>query len=910
MLDWYARKIPHLLNEFKTDLERGLNHDEAKARLLKYGSNEIHLSRETSLPLLFVKQILSIPVLLLAVTVCVLVYPLDQINSALVVSAILCFHVLWQFTQNIRTRYQLQAIEHHLGIRVSVVRDEIVTEISPTEIVPGDLILLNEGDYITADARLVEGDRLVVDEISLFGTSMSVQKMTEDIFDAGIPPSRQRNMVFAGTYVIEGEGRAIVVATGKKREIHNPNYRVPAQLDLDPEAEMQMGIYYDYFKVIGLLLGVSAAVIALWLQRQDALVNWQDLLFLGLGFAIAAIPGSVASTARAILAENAYRLLQKGIAIQSLINLERLSGITALCVDEIGVFTKDTMAASHAFVDEQLIEKEAWEASLKPQDGLSTEVGEIAFSDQSLVPSGFPLLILAASQCTMDRQNQQRNTTEKYIDDAIQQLAKKIGFDPKHYDAALSLIYELPRASQRPYKVLIFETETGEFLQLMFGKVEAVLDTCQYVQMRGKTGDMRADQKRLSQQVNQYLLDNDAQVFGVAYRNLATLPSQHEIKQNLTFLGMLAFAQAHYKDAKKEVEFCVDAGIKIVMITDKDKLQAFDLAREFGLIQDKKAVVSRAELDQLNNEELDSIADRLLVYCKPSPEQKLNIVQRLKRSGYSVGIWGKSPGDLRAIKVADVSFASASRASHIVQQHSGCLILQDGFEVISDLLLHAREMYSNLRNSMRWLLSCTVAQLITLVIGFIIQQLKGYPYPMPLNLQQIIWVYFLVNLIPANSLGYDRIRGDLKRNRRKKVPPFLPKIYRFDILLRSIVVALMTIVSFVVTLEFYPNSPQRAQTAACTTLVLTQLIASFQCHRHFWESLYQRITANISLFITVLICIALHLLVIYLPDMRQILWGSEFYQMEPLLKEWQLLLPFCIFLLLFPLNLGGRRANL
>ncbi|MCZ6677010.1 MAG: cation-transporting P-type ATPase, partial [Candidatus Poribacteria bacterium] len=226
MLDWYTQNIPYLLREFKTDLERGLSREEATTHYQKYGSNEIRQPRETSLLTIFLKQLSSLTAILLFV-ICILLYLQHAIREGLVLVSIFCFHVLWRFIQAAKTRHQLQSIQQHLDVSVSVIRDAGVIKLPPMALVPGDLLVLTAGDYIAADARLIDADALLVDETPLFGTTTFAQKTDEDISDPGLPPEKQRNMVFAGTYVLEGEARAIVVGTGQQLEINQPNRRVP-----------------------------------------------------------------------------------------------------------------------------------------------------------------------------------------------------------------------------------------------------------------------------------------------------------------------------------------------------------------------------------------------------------------------------------------------------------------------------------------------------------------------------------------------------------------------------------------------------------------------------------------------------------------------------------------------------------
>ncbi len=916
MSNWYTQKIPHLLHEFKTDLERGLSSKEATAQSSKYGINEILRSHESSLFILLLKQFTNSTVILLFVVICTLFYFQRAIHEILVFSSLLCFHVLWRFIQAGRTHHQLQSIRTHLEVRVSVIRDERVIKLSPAAIVPGDLLLLKEGDYIAADARVVEAEALVVDEAPVFGTTTYAQKTDEEITTPDLPPEKQSNMIFAGTYVLEGEARAIVVGIGDQLEINKSDQCAPAIVDLDTEAEVQMGFFYDSFRIAGGILGGVAVIVAFLLPDQNT--HWGELLFLGFGFVVASIPEGIAPTSRAILAQHAYRLLEKGVAIRNLVNIERLSKLTAACVDEVGNFMKEEMAASHIFVGQSLVDQEGWEAWLESHnehisDEIETGTISTTFPDSELPPE-FPLLILLASRFASNggRNNLAGISTvaEASIGNAINRIAERIGFDLERYNESFTKIDEQLPTSEHPYKTLVFALQDGKFLKLMFGDAETILQVCHRIQLDGTANYMNFDQKELTQRAIEYLSNSRPRTLAVAYRNLNTPPSPDETQHNMTFLGFITFAELEYPDSKEVIQSCLDAGLKIITITDKDRNAALDIAKELSITQDKYSVVTQEDLAEFSDEHYESIVNRLLVYCRPSAEQKQNLVQHLKRLGHSVGFWGKSPLDLRAMRMADVSFASAVRSSHIVQHRAACLVFKDGFDVIASLIRQVRESYINLRSSMRWLLSCSLAQLLTLIIGsalpyigFFFPPLRNLP--MPLSLLQLFWVHLLVNLIPLMGLGYDRIRGDFKYSKPQEIPPFLSRADFYDVLLRSLVIASMTIFSFILTFVesavTQPTPHAAAQTVACTTLILGLLISNFQCHRLSWESIFQRIKANPPFCFTLLACTVLHLSIVYLPTTQRI------FGFAPLFKEWQWMLAFYAVLLFFPLNLTIRR---
>ena len=358
MPDWYTQTIPYILHEFRTDLERGLTDDAARSQRRRYGENVMDSMPASRLSLLLLKQITNIPVLLLAVTAAVLWHSQQAIHEAMAILAILVFHVVWRFAQAAKARNQLQSIRRHSDIRITVIRGGRLTKITPTDVVPGDLLILDEGDYIPADARIVETDSLIIDESPLFNGAMSIQKNAEDALESSVvPPEKQRNMVFGGTYVMEGHGRAIVVQTGKNLELQKYGSQTPAAPDLPTEAERQMRRFYNYFSIGGLIIAKLAIAITWVLHRiTDVQTDWHELFLLGFGFVIASVPDSIASTVRSILADTAKKLLKEGVAIQRLNTLEDLNNLTAVCIDEVGTFTKARHSLSHVFVDEQLIE--------------------------------------------------------------------------------------------------------------------------------------------------------------------------------------------------------------------------------------------------------------------------------------------------------------------------------------------------------------------------------------------------------------------------------------------------------------------------------------------------------------------------------------------------------------------------
>ena len=903
MPDWHAQSIPYILHKLGTHLERGLSNDAAKSRRQNCGANEIDAASKPDLFLLFLNQFANLSVLLLAVSIAVLWYTRSEPRAVMVIAAMLVFHVLWRFSQAATIRSQLQSIRKRSDIRISVIRGGFLSKIVPTDVVPGDLLVLDKGDYIPADARIVEADSLIVDEASLFDGAESVQKRAEDTLEAVAVPSReQQNMVFGGTFVTAGSGRAIVVKTGQNLELHKIGKRALPPLDSPTEAERQMRLFYNCFRYAGLIIAVLAIAITWWQDRSaGVLTQWPDLLILGMGFAIASVPDGLALTARSILSHHAKRMLKKGVAIHRLNTLESLNNLTAVCVDEIGSVTRAELSLSHVFVDDQLVDQASWEGWLEKLDVLSGEADGDTLPvppPESQVPYGFPLLILAASRCASGRPYQYGNSVGEDVYTALKAVAFRIGYDLDRYDTELPLVDEVPETPNHPYRGFVFETGGENQLEIILGKPSIVLQDCRSMQHQGIAYEILPDQAELIRQVTEHLDNRGAHVLAVAYRISGIADTQRVMERSATFLGLAAFSTSAHEGASESVELCMDTGTKIVMLTDKNAHMAAELAKAIGITHDRNAVAERADFDY-HGEDYDFVVSRCLVYCQLSAAQRLRVVQYLGRHGYTLGFLGRRPLDAHAMKAADVGFASASHACHVVQNHADCLMLKEGFSVIETLLHHTREAYDNLRNSMRWLLSCTLAQLITLVAGFVLHQLYGLP--MPLTLPQIIWIHFLVNLVPLISLGSDRIQERFRYSKSRKVPPFLYSPRRAD-LFHSLLISGLAIAGFLVTIGVgsgdWSKTETLAQTTACTILIYTQLFSNFQCRRYTWESLPQRIAANFPLLIILLLCMGLHAAVVYWEPAAKIFGSTPL-----MLREWQWIGASCV-LAVLPLNLA------
>ena len=935
---FYTHGIPSILNQFNSDLEHGLSADALRKARAQYGKNEIGAPQKTRQFAAFLKSMLNWRVCVLAVATVVLIIPFispefSPVSGAPhtptavgVIGAMLFLHIGWACFTEYRIRRREAQVHEHLAFSVQVIRGGKLGKCTPEDIAPGDLISVRKGDYIPADARIVEAYRLVVDESALFGTEGPVKKTSDTLSDkptdgegdaaTPIPPQEQKNMVFAGTYVESGRGQAIVVQTGKQTEFWKQRPNAQQTPDVTTYAEGELKFLHNLIKIAGVCVAAIAVAIAWWANSQTQGTDWFSLSALGVLFLLAAAPHDAVSLLRLNFSQHARKLLKKGVALRNPRFLEKLSRITTFCASEEGLTTTRALALSYMFVDEQLVEGTTWQAWLRSIQNLSAEEKRQAVDailsapmKKNQVPPSAPWLVLTSALGTSGERHQlgKRSDEDASPRRVLQKQLRQLGYEPDALKANLPLVKEYPLTPNFGYQMGVFESGDENYLNIIFGNARKVLDACDFTPIQGEVIYLQDERYHQYGEVLDYLRSMSSQgtlgnVYGVASQSSDMMLTPQDMAEGSTFLGFVAFSVSDDEETRTVVKSSLDTGLKIILITQRDEQQTGVLGKALGLIHTAKAIASRETLNALSREELDEQVRKSLAYAQPSREQRRAIVVSLKRHGHTVGFLGQTGIDSRAMTSADIAFANRRDASDVAQAQSDGLILNSGFRAVRDALLHAREAYQNLAGSIRWGLSCTLALLLTVIFGTILHYV--YQLPMPLTLTQIAWVQFLGSLLPTLGAGCEQIFADEKHHRPAmfSTTRFLPKTAGLDIVCRGVTISLMSLIPFFFMLWRSDVNDSAvvavAQTMVATTLIFTQLATCWQALRYPWESLFQRMFANTRLLIIFLVVIGLHAAALYVAPV------NEFLELTPLKWEWQWTLLFSFTLFLLPLNLA------
>lgn len=900
MTNFYAETISFLQNHFNTDLESGLSYAEVEKLRVQHGENVSKSKLNSWKKVSYLEQIFSWRFLILVVA-SVLFGISGDLPSTFLIGTIAGISLIWATVVAIRFQTRQKHLKEQFNYKISVIRQGKQETCLPIDILPGDLLILRPGNYISADARIVRSDGLSVDESALFGSSGAAKKSVKEITETGLPPEKQTNMVFGGTFVDAGVGNAIVVRTGDEMEMHKIN----AENRLMPKemtaTENQLKFSKDIFIFAGIVVGVIAAAIFWWQQSsQNPAINWIQYVQFGLLFALAATPYDLSLLLNTIIDYRSFGLIKRGLVLRNSQNFEKLNRLTAFCSDENGIVSTQSLTISNIFVDEQIVNRSTWEKWLTslesyPPDEKSKRVSNIPPGFH--IPQGAPGLVLTAGLGTSGERYYDRNNAEQSHQQVIHHTVEKLGYQLNAIKSNMQLVSEYPWTSNFGYELHVFKSDDNEYLNIIVGDAHDVLDASHSILVNGAITGFSNEQFETCNEILKYLYNSRENVYGVASIHSEIPLSPPEVQGVSTFLGFISFSATDKDETIAVIKSFLDTGIKVILISDDDEQKTTDLARELGLAHTRNAVVTREELVSLTTQEFDQEVPNLSAYSQPTQEQRRSIVRSLKRHNYSVGFLGKSAIDQRAMVAADLAFAHTKYATHYAQDHADCLIIDKGFKSVKDCMIYAREVFQNLAGSLRWCLSCTMTQFLVVIFGLILH--TGFEYEMPLSLKQVIWVQFLTTLLPAIGLGYEKILVETNKFNTSGTTSILPKTAVLDIVCRSVVISLMTIIHFlVITYTSDEFNPIEAQSAACTTLFFAQVVSYFQCVRYPWESLFRRMFANMRLLLIFIFVIGLYMSGMYI-EMMQTIIG-----IVPLQKDWIITGLCSIILLLLPLNLA------
>ena len=884
----YQQSLDEVSAAFDTDLQIGLSREEAKTRLRRHGRNELTAEQPVPAWRKMLAQFKDVLVILLLVAALIsAALWLYERNSALpyeaiAILAIVLLNAIMGYAQQSRAEQAVAALRQMSAAQAHVVREGERQSIAATEIVPGDVILIEEGDTIPADARVIESTALQTAEAALTGESLPVSKSVAPIAqEVGV--GDRDNMIFSGTAATYGHGRAIVTATGMQTEMG----RIAGMLEAAPDEQTPLQRELDR---VGRMLGVIVVAIALLMIATILIVEDVrglqavfSVLILGVALAVAAVPEGLPAVVTTVLAIGVRRMAKRNAIVRHLAAVETLGSANVIASDKTGTLTKNEMTVRTVATASGRVSFDG--------TGYAPE-GAVRRSDGGAIDDGLRFELLRAltvadraNNAVLQQEGGRWMVQGDPTEGALIVAARKAGLEGEALDARFERIAEIPFSSERKLMSTVHSDAQKQerVLALTKGAPDVLIARCTDELVGERTRPLTGQRRTEILQFNEGLAGEALRTLGVAFHSLpkdgfGRDDAGERIEQDLVFIGLIGMIDPPRAEAKDAVARARSAGIRPLMITGDHPKTAAVIAAELGIAEDGHALTG-AELERMAEGALDRAVKKVSVYARVNPEHKLRIVRALQRGGAIVAMTGDGVNDAPALKTADIGVAMGVTGTDVSRQAADMVLADDNFATIVAAVEEGRGIFSNIRKFLRYLLSSNIGEVMAMFFGVLLADVIGLipgaagGVALPLLATQILWINLVTDGAPALALGVDPASEDIMRRvpRPRDEGVMTPRMWK-GIVFVGAIMAVGTLFVLDASLpgglvEGAGDMPY-AQTMAFTTLMLFQLFNVFNA-RSDERSAFRGLFSNRWLWAAVGVSLLLHAAVIYLPGLQQ-----------------------------------------
>lgn len=845
--------------KFGSDLKKGLTTEQAEKNLEQFGFNQLQEARGRSALAVFFDQFKSFLIWVLIAAAIISGF-LGEWVDALAIVGIVILNAILGFVQEYRAEKALAALKKMAAPLTKVIRNGELRQIPAREVVPGDLLELEAGDHVAADARVISHTpNFSVHEAALTGESTPVFKTSLELDEEDIPLADRANMVYAGTSVSSGKARAIVVNTGMSTELGQIAQMIqeitiettPLQRKLE---QFGRWIVYLCFFLVGLIFLLE------WVRGGELV----QVFLTSVSLAVAAIPEGLPAVVTIALALGVQRMVKRHALIRKLPSVETLGAATVICSDKTGTLTKNEMTVKAVYADGRLFSVTG--AGYEPE-------GEFLLEEKKINPEEFPGLyktLICGTLCNSSnlvQDNGRYRIAGDPTEGALLTIGKKAGLSKEKLEEKEPLVEEIPFDSERKMMTML-RRRNGEYVAYVKGAPDVLLKNCAYIFESGQERPITAGDMERILQVNDSLARQALRVLGCAYRRFSSLPEKLEatnVERDLTFVGLVAMIDPPREEVIKAMAACKQAGIKPVMITGDHKVTAVAIARELGMLEEEALALSGEELDRLGPDEFERQVEKIQVYARVSPEHKLKIVRAWRKKGEVVAMTGDGVNDAPAVKEADIGVAMGITGTDVTKEVADMIITDDNFASIVAAVEEGRAIYDNIKKFVHYLLSCNLGEIMVMFVSSLIG------WPVPLLPIQILWVNLVTDGLPALGLGFDPPDPDIMtRPPRKPDEPIIDKKRASLMTVQGIFIAVCSLVAFSYVLFVEKEGIERARTAAFIVLSVSQLFHAFNCRSQMKSVFELGVFSNLKLVYAFLASLTLQLSVVYLPFFQKI----------------------------------------
>ena len=791
MKTYYQLSYDEVLKQLNSQ-KGGLSNEDIVKQRETHGSNLLEESKSVSTAIIFLSQFKDFLVIILMVAAAVSAM-MGKLESTLVIIAVLIINALLGTIQHVKAEQSLKSLKALSAPSSKVLREGCLIEIPSSEVVVGDILIVEAGDFIAADARIIESNSLQISESALTGESVSVEKVIEPISKDDVAIGDRVNMIFSSSHVTYGRGKAVVTGVGVSTEIgHIASLLKSAQEKATPLQEN-----LDNFgkKLAILIIIISSIVFGLSLYRGAPIM---DSLMFAISLAVAAIPEALSSIVTIVFAFGTKKLAEENAIIRKLHSVESLGSISIICSDKTGTLTQNKMTVQKIFTDNKLIDVDA----IDKENSLHYK------------------LVMAGLLCS-----DAITTKEKEIGDpteiALVDLGERLHLDEMIVREVTPRISELPFDSDRKLMTTLQHID-GKSVVFTKGAMDVLLDRSTHIETAQGVRLITQEDKDIYNQINFELANQGLRVLAFAWKEVEenTLTFAHE--DEMILFGLVAMMDPPRAESKGAVESCIAAGIKPIMITGDHKVTASAIARQIGILQEGDQALEGADIEHLTEEELIALVPKVSVYARVSPEHKIRIVSAWQALGHVVAMTGDGVNDAPALKRADIGIAMGITGTEVAKDAANMVLTDDNFATIIKAINNGRSIYGNIKNAVRFLLSGNTAGILAVVYTSIMGLMA------PFSPVHLLFINLLTDSLPAIAIGLEPANsGLMKEKPRNAKTPILDRAFGLQVLFEGTIIAVVTMIAYY--LGYQNGSHRESMTMAFATLSLSRLVHGLNC---------------------------------------------------------------------------------
>ena len=812
MLESQQKKAWHTLTVEETEkaletTEEGLSDAEAAKRLAAYGPNNLRQKKAKSVWRMIWEQLTDVMVLILIAAAAfsfVMSFFEDGegLAECIVILVVVILNATVGVVQEKKAANALEALKNMTAPTARVLREGEESVVPASELVPGDIVYLEDGCIVPADIRIIQDSNMKVQEAALTGESVPSEKDGPTVLPEDAPLGDRVNMAYSSSVVMYGNATGIVVGTGMNTEVGKIANLLDEQDETDTPMKRKLNAVGKTLSLVGLIVCVAIFAIGLLRNAED----WVKYIFIAISLAISIIPEGLPATSTIIMALGVQRMAQKNALVKSLPAVETLGSATVVCCDKTGTLTLNKMTVTCAAVGDDFIEGKA-----TPVEELSKKYGEAVYRD---LLAGSALCVNAK----MDPDNP-GNVLGDPTEGALLLFAEKFGIDPDAFEDANPRAFEQPFDSDRKRMTVLNRTERG-LVAYTKGAVDEMLPLCTKYRTKEGVRDMTdKDRARILDLCNQMSAEA-LRVLGFAVSEQSEVPASEsaDLEQGMTFIGAVGMIDPPRKEVIQAVETCHTAGIRVVMITGDHKVTAMAIAKQLHIFREGNTVISGPELDDMTDEQLDRAVKNCVVFARVSPSDKLRIIQSLKRTGEVAAMTGDGVNDSPALKEADIGVAMGITGTDVAKDAADVILLDDNFTTIEYAIREGRRVYRNIQKVIQFLVAGNIAEILILFIAVCI----GLP-EMPIEAVHILLINLATDSLPAVALGVDPASPNVMKHKPVKSGTLFEKGMIYRIVLHGLFISAAAWAAYLIGTYCFAHDHVQAMTMTFIVLSVSQL---------------------------------------------------------------------------------------